>query len=46
MIEGQDGPDGAGLSMAADPALIPKPQMERFLYGIEDLVVAEAMSLD
>lgn len=46
VIEGQDGPDGAGLSMAADPALIPKPQMERFLYGIEDLVVAEAMSLD
>lgn len=45
VIDGPDGPDSAGLSMTADPALLPRPQMERFLYGIEDLVVAEALAL-
>ena len=45
VIDGHDGSDSAGLSMTADSALIPKPQMERFLYGIEDIVIAEAMAL-
>jgi hypothetical protein len=46
VIDGPDGPDSAGLSMTADSSLLPKPQMERFLYGIEDLVVGEALTLD
>ncbi len=33
------------LSMTADSALVPKPDMERFLYGIEDLVVTQALAL-
>jgi hypothetical protein len=33
------------LSMTADSALVPRADMERFLHGIEDLVVAEAMAL-
>ena len=33
------------LSMTADSALVPRADMERFLAGIEDLVVAEAFAL-
>lgn len=40
-----DAPGSAALSMTADSTLIPKPRMERFLYGIEDLVVTEALAL-
>ena len=44
VVDAPGGPGSAGLSMTADSTLIPRPQMERFLYGIEDLVVAEAMA--
>lgn len=33
------------LSMTADSALVPRADMERFLCGIEDLVIAEAVAL-
>jgi hypothetical protein len=36
------GTDAVRLAMTADPAVLPRPAMERFLYGIEELVVAEA----
>lgn len=40
--------DAAGsmeLSMTADSSLIPRLDMERFLYGIEDLAVSQALAL-
>lgn len=40
-----DGPGSVALSMTADSALIPRADMERFLYGVEDLVVTEALAL-
>lgn len=43
-LDAQDAPGSMELAMTADSALIPKPDMERFLYGIEDLVVTEALA--
>ena len=40
-----DTPGATGLSMTADSTLIPRADMERLLYGIEDLVVGEAIAL-
>lgn len=40
-----DGPGSAALSMTADSSLISRADMERFLYGVDDLVVTEALSL-
>jgi hypothetical protein len=40
-----DTPGSLELVMVADGGLIPRPDMERFLYGIEDLVVGEALAL-
>ncbi len=31
--------------MTADPALLPRPAMERFLRGIEELVLTEERAL-
>ena len=31
--------------MTADSALLPRPEIERFLYGIEDLVITQALAL-
>ncbi len=38
-------PGSLELSMTADSTVVPRPDMERFLYGMEDLVVAEALAL-
>ncbi|HEX4723607.1 MAG TPA: condensation domain-containing protein [Pseudonocardiaceae bacterium] len=40
-----DAPGSIELVMVGDGGLIPRPDMERFLYGIEDLVVGEAIAL-
>ncbi|HEX4701379.1 MAG TPA: condensation domain-containing protein [Pseudonocardiaceae bacterium] len=40
-----DVPDSIELSMTADSALVPKPDMERFLCGIEDLVIEAAIAI-
>jgi hypothetical protein len=40
-----DVPDSIELSMTANSALVSKPDMERYLCGIEDLVIAEAVTL-
>jgi hypothetical protein len=37
-----DAPGSIELVMVADGAAIPRPDMTRFLYGIEDLVIREA----
>ncbi|MER7705840.1 condensation domain-containing protein [Kitasatospora sp. NPDC097605] len=34
-------PAALQLAMTADPALLPRPAMERFLHGIEELVLTE-----
>ncbi|PYC77195.1 non-ribosomal peptide synthetase condensation domain protein [Streptomyces tateyamensis] len=36
------GTEALRLAMTANPAVLPRPAMERFLYGIEELVVTEA----
>jgi hypothetical protein len=38
-------PGSLELSMTADSALLPRPGMERFLYGVESLVVERALAL-
>jgi hypothetical protein len=38
-------PDALELAMTADAALLPRAGMESFLFGIEELVVAEARAL-
>ncbi|MFF2952832.1 condensation domain-containing protein [Kitasatospora sp. NPDC057965] len=38
-------PTALQLAMTADPAVLPRSAMERFLYGIEELVLAEERSL-
>lgn len=43
-LDAQDAPGSVELAMTADSALMPKPDMERFLYGIEDLVVTEVLA--
>ena len=42
----QDAAGAVELAMTADTALIPRPDMERFLLDIEDLVVGQALALD
>ncbi|MFJ9692105.1 condensation domain-containing protein [Kitasatospora sp. NPDC101183] len=37
--------DAVSLAMTADPAVLPRAEMERFLYGIEETVLAEARAL-
>ncbi|MFE7590771.1 condensation domain-containing protein [Kitasatospora sp. NPDC057512] len=34
--------EALSLAMTADPAVLPRPAMERFLYGIEELILTEA----
>ncbi|MET8700492.1 condensation domain-containing protein [Kitasatospora sp. NPDC004723] len=38
-------PTALQLAMTADPAVLPRSAMERFLYGIEELVLTEERSL-
>ncbi|MGI5238060.1 condensation domain-containing protein [Dactylosporangium sp. CA-139066] len=44
-LDAQDAPGSLELAMTADAAVLPRSDMERFLLGIEDLVVAQAQSL-
>ncbi|MEV6926367.1 condensation domain-containing protein [Dactylosporangium sp. NPDC051485] len=44
-LDAQDAPGSLELAMTADAAVLPRDDMERFLYGIEDLVVGEAIKL-
>jgi len=44
-LDAQDAPGSMELAMTADSALLPRPDMERFLYGIEDLVITQALAL-
>jgi hypothetical protein len=43
-LDAQDAPGSMELAMTADSALIPLPDMEQFLYGIEELVVSHALA--
>ncbi|MFF1908151.1 condensation domain-containing protein [Kitasatospora sp. NPDC058218] len=38
-------PDALQLAMTADGSVLPRPAMERFLYGVEALILAEARTL-
>jgi hypothetical protein len=44
-MDAVDAPGSVELAMTADGSVVPKPDMARFLHGIEDLVVGEAVSL-
>jgi Condensation domain len=44
-LDAQDAPGAVELAMTADSAVLPRPDMERFLYGMEDLVVTQALAL-
>ncbi|WP_432991117.1 condensation domain-containing protein [Dactylosporangium sp. CA-233914] len=44
-LDAQDAPGSLELAMTADAAVLPRPDMERFLFGIEDLVVTQALTL-
>jgi hypothetical protein len=45
-LDAQDAPGSLELAMTADAAVLPRPDMERFLLGIEDLVVTQALALE
>lgn len=44
-LDAQDAPGSMELAMTADSALLPRPEMERFLYRMEDLVITQALAL-
>jgi hypothetical protein len=44
-LDALDAPGSIELSMTADGAILPRADIERFLYGIEHLVVGEAIAL-
>ncbi|WP_051742069.1 condensation domain-containing protein [Kitasatospora sp. MBT66] len=44
-LDAQRTPTALQLAMTADPALLPRPAMERFLRGIEELVLTEERAL-
>jgi hypothetical protein len=44
-LDAATAPGAIELAMTADSAVLPRPDMERFLFGIEELVVAEALAL-
>ena len=44
-MDAQHAPGSLELSMTADPAYLPAADVEAFLYGIEELVVEEALAL-
>ncbi|MFJ2866490.1 condensation domain-containing protein [Kitasatospora sp. NPDC087314] len=45
-LDALQSPDALSLTMTADPAVLPRPAMERFLYGIEELIVTEARAAE
>jgi hypothetical protein len=44
-LDAQDSPGSVELAMTADSALLPRAGMERFLLGVEELIVTEAMRI-
>ncbi|WP_433615835.1 condensation domain-containing protein [Dactylosporangium sp. CA-139114] len=44
-LDAQDAPGSLELAMTADAAILPRADMQRFLFGIEDLIVTQAMRL-
>lgn len=44
-LDALDAPGSIELAMTADGSVIPRADMERFLVGIEDLVVGDALAL-
>jgi hypothetical protein len=44
-LDALDAPDSVELAMTADGTVIPRADMERFLLGIEELVVGHALAL-
>jgi hypothetical protein len=44
-MDAQHAPGSLELAMTADSSLLPRADMERFLYGMEELVVGEALAL-
>ena len=44
-LDAQDAPDSMELAMTADGAVLPRSEMERFLYGMEELVIGQALAL-
>ncbi|MFE6052297.1 condensation domain-containing protein [Kitasatospora sp. NPDC056446] len=41
-LDALQSPEALSLAMTADPAVLPRPAMERFLYGMEELIRTEA----
>ncbi|MER7850458.1 condensation domain-containing protein [Kitasatospora sp. NPDC096077] len=41
-LDALQSPEALSLAMTADPAVLPRPEMARFLYGIEELILTEA----
>lgn len=44
-LDAVDLPGSLGLTMTADPSRLPRPEMERVLFGMEELIVNEALRL-
>jgi hypothetical protein len=42
-LDAVDIPGSLGLTMTADPSRLPRPEMERVLFGMEELIVGEAL---
>ncbi|GHF70516.1 hypothetical protein GCM10018790_55590 [Kitasatospora xanthocidica] len=41
-LDALQSPEALSLTMTADPSVLPRPAMERFLYGMEELILTEA----
>ncbi|MFE4515348.1 condensation domain-containing protein [Kitasatospora sp. NPDC056783] len=41
-LDALQSPEALSLAMTADPAVLPRAAMERFLYGVEELILTEA----
>ncbi|MFJ9453968.1 condensation domain-containing protein [Kitasatospora sp. NPDC101447] len=44
-LDALQSPEALSLAMTADPSVIPRPAMERFLHGMEELVLTEAVTV-
>ncbi|WP_034262980.1 condensation domain-containing protein [Actinospica robiniae] len=44
-LDAVDIPGSLGLTMTADPSRLPRPEMERVLFGMEELILDEALRL-
>jgi Condensation domain len=42
-LDAVDLPGSLGLTMTADPSRLPRPEMQRLLFGMEELIVEEAL---